>query len=451
MIKKLRQKFITIAMLSISIVLLIIIGTINITNFISVNNSLNVRLELISDNGGTFPDLMNYSPHPDDAPPAPDNSEEKSFAPHPDRNDIFDKPGINKESQFATRYFTVTLNQDGSVVEINTGKISAISSDEASDLATELYSKNKTIGYIDNYKFLRTDYSSDNEASDINAENINNQNINSNNKIMYVFVNCQQEIETVKYFLFASVGISIVGLLGVFILVWYFSGIIVRPVAESYEKQKRFITDASHEIKTPLTIIDANTEVIEMMEGENEWTQSIRKQIKRLASLTEKLVFLSRMDEESTRLDFTDFSLSDALLDTADSFKTVAETKHKDLSVNIEENISYHGDEKNIRQLISLLLDNAMKYSSENGSIRLSLKASGKSKIISVWNTVDEISVGNHDELFERFLRLDKSRNSKTGGFGIGLSVAYAIVNAHKGKITAHSDDGKSLIFTITL
>lgn len=418
MIDKLRKKFILAAMLSTFFVLFLIIGTINIANFVSVNRGLNNRLELISENGGSFPDLMNTHPPKEDIQP------EK-------KDDFFDKPGINKESQFATRYFTVIINEDGTVNEINTGKVSAVTVSQAGDYAVELLQKNKIIGFVEDYKYLRTTLGDEN--------------------YMYVFINCQMEIETVKSFLFASVGISIIGLIGVFILVWFFSGKIMRPVAESYEKQKQFVTDASHEIKTPLTIIDANTEVLEMTTGENEWTKSIRKQIGRLTSLTEQLVFLSKMDEESSTIEMSDFSLSDAVFDMAEIFKTLAVQKNKTLEIDIEEAINYNGDEKSIRQLISILLDNAIKYSDDDGAIRIKLNKNGKNSKITVWNTVANIGVGKHDELFERFLRLDKSRNSKSGGFGIGLSVAYAIVNAHKGKITAESHDGKSIVFTIVL
>ena len=227
---------------------------------------------------------------------------------------------------------------------------------------------------------------------------------------------------------------------------------MIRPVAESYEKQKRFITDASHEIKTPLTIIEANTEIVEMESGESEWTKSIRKQIARLTALTEKLVFLSRMDEENqSYLQRMDFNLSEAVLDTIDPYQALAETKGKHLSVDVEDDMHFTGDENAIRQAISLLLDNAIKYSEEDGNIRIESRTVGKHKVIDVINTVDYIEVGKHDELFDRFYRREDSRNSETGGFGIGLSTVYAIVQAHKGRVAARSKDGKSLSIQMIL
>jgi signal transduction histidine kinase len=239
--------------------------------------------------------------------------------------------------------------------------------------------------------------------------------------------------------------VSLVGLLFVFILVCIFSNILLRPVAESYEKQKRFITDASHELKTPLTIIDANTEVIEMTSGESQWTRSIRKQISRLSSLTEKLVFLTRMDEGTSQPEMMDFPVSDAILDTAGAFVPLAEARGRTLTIDTEPNLTCHGNEGMIRQLVSLLLDNAIKYSSEGGQINLTFSRHGKNFCLIIENTVDEITPGPHNEFFERFYRSDASRNQKSGGYGIGLSVAYAIVHAHHGKISAHSDDNCSL------
>lgn len=468
MIKTLRKKFIAIAMLSTALVLFIIIGAINVANYINTNANLDARLELIAYNGGTFPDMNDdgsapavpdiSSEAPDssttDMAPAPDGStvpndstvsdgstapDDSMVPPAPDSGSYFDdqygRHGIDKETPFETRYFSVLLYANGNVSTIDTGKIASVSTSDAGDYATSLYGKGKTKGFIDQYKYL----------------SVSTTNTNGDNMVLYVFINCSKELMTIRTYTLASIGISIIGLLVVFVLVCFFSKTVTKPMAESYEKQKRFITDASHEIKTPLTIIDANTEVLEMMEGENEWTVSIRKQITRLTALTEKLVFLSRMDEDSTRLEMLEFNISDAILDTAMPFETVAESKGKTLDISVAPDINYTGSETNIRQMVSLLLDNAIKYSSENGSIRLNFSTNGKLKILSVWNTVDEIETGKLDYLFERFYRIDKSRNSKTGGFGIGLSVVQVIVQAHNGKVSAKSEDGKSIEFTISL
>ena len=496
MLKKLRRKFIAIAMLSVSIVLIAIVGTINIANYMSTNEALDARLKLIAGNGGTFPDLLERGSMGEEGNTADESTNKGTSTrkePPSGRTDVqppedmnqadlkddnlkendLKRHGISPESQFDTRYFTVTINSKGEVENIDTSKIASVSSENAAEYAKKLWKSGKKgdgkSGFADNCKYLTVD---------------------EDGSTMYIFLSCQRELSTIKTYILASAGISIFGLLVVFVMIYFFSGKILKPVSESYEKQKRFITDASHEIKTPLTIIDANTEVIEMMEGENEWTSSTRKQIARLTSLTEKLVFLSRMDEEATKLEMLEFSLSDAILDTAEPFKAVAQTKGKKLTIDVTDKILYTGDEKTIRQLVSILLDNAIKYSGcssvscENGNINkknlnktnlnettqtqnncvttidptpeieLTMRPSGKNRIITVWNTVDDtanIKKGRQDMLFERFYRTDASRNSKTGGFGIGLSAAYAIVKAHKGKITAESKDGRSIKFTIVL
>lgn len=423
MIKSLRRNFIAIAMCSISLVLAIIMAAVNAANYINVCQSADQRIRLIAENGGTLPQGLKLT--------------EPAFFDEPGRSFDLGRRELSEETFFDTRFFTVTVSEDGSVLSVNTGKIAAISTSDAADYASGLWRGQKETGFIDEYRYQSVSALSDSgEAA-----------------TMYIFLYAGRELDSFHNFLIASVGVSLFGLLLVFLLVLFLSKKALAPVAESYEKQKRFITDASHEIKTPLTIIDANTEVLEMTEGESQWTRSIKNQVARLTSLTEKLVFLSRMDEENEKPDLIDFDLSEAVLDAAEPFFALAASKERTLTLDVASGIKLKGDEATLRQLISLLLDNAVKYSNEKGSIRLELKQSGKTKsaVLRVKNTTEPMPAGRHDELFERFYRPDASRSSRTGGFGIGLSVAKAIVNAHHGRITAKSEDGASLTFTVTL
>lgn len=412
MIKTLRRKFIVTAMCSMALVLGAIMFAVNAANYMDINKQADSLLAILAENEGTFPKQNDNLVEPDRPP------------------DMDSMGNLSPEVPFSTRYFTVVLDKDGNVTLIDTGRIAAVSRDMAAEYAAELNTKGKTKGFVEHYKYVA---------------------VSKNDRVMYIFLDLGTELSSFYFFMAASILVSIGGMIVVFLLLLYFSRIVLRPVAESYEKQKRFITDASHEIKTPLSIISANTEVLELVSGRNEWTESISNQVKRLAALTEKLVFLSRMDEAAKVLPMADFSLSDAVREVGESFEAVALSGDKIFEMQIEEGVAFYGDEAAVRQLVSLLLDNSMKYTNEHGSIFLCFRMSGKNRELTVRNTVDEIRQGNLDVLFERFYRLDASRNSGTGGYGIGLSVAKAIVNAHKGRITAKSDDGKSIVFTVLL
>lgn len=441
MIKKLREKFIRITMISVFLVLFILMGTINIMNYRSTDDQANEKLKLLIQYNGEFPERGSGIPIGNGSGQGGGSlsgkNSDSTTPPDPDKsNSILGGSVLQdraiKEMPFSTRYFTVVMDSDGTADSVNIDHISSISQKNAIKYAEELYSDDKTSGYFDDYRYA---------VADINGEKT------------YVFIDCSRELSSFRSFLYVSVAISLLGLAGVFLLVFFISSFAVRPIAESYAKQKQFITDASHEIKTPLAIIRANTEVMELEEGETEWIKSNKHQIDRLSALTEKLVFLSRMDEDNTPLmNMADFSISDAVSDTVSAYLAMAKTKNRDLDFNIENNLKYYGDESMIRQLVSLMMDNAMKYSDDNGYIKVALKSDRMRRIIfTIENSVDTIEKGNHDELFGRFYRGDKSRNSKAGGFGIGLSVCEAIVSAHKGRIHAESTDGKSLRFTVSL
>ena len=249
-----------------------------------------------------------------------------------------------------------------------------------------------------------------------------------------------------------SLIISVAGYALVFALIAFFGARIIRPISDSYEKQKRFITDAGHEIKTPLTIISAAADVLEMDIGKNEWLTDIKKQTAQLSSLTDDLVYLARMEEADSALYMVEFPLSDVVSEATDSFLAPAQVMNKTLRCEISPMLSLKGDEKAMRQLVGILLGNALKYSPENSEILIKLERVASSVRLSVYNkSAAPLPKGSLPQLFERFYRVDASRNSATGGHGIGLSVACAIVEAHGGKIQASSADGQSLLITVTL
>lgn len=353
-----------------------------------------------------------------------DDSEETAIR---DRNSV-----RRQEMPYESRFFTVTVNAAGDVLSVDTGKIAAVDMANAVEYAQEALESGKERGFIDDYRWRKAD---------------------TEDGALLLFLDCGRNLDTFRSFLLTSLAVSALGLLAVFLLILAFSGRVVRPVAESYEKQKRFITDAGHEIKTPLAIIEADADVLEMeLDGESEWLSDIRLQTRRLTDLTNDLVYLSRMEERADGAPFVDFPLSDIVDETAQSFHSRAMQKRQTFTGEIERNLTLHGDEKAIRQLVSILLDNAVKYAPEDGVIRLKLARQGKNAALSVWNTTaTPIPRESLDKLFDRFYRTDPSRSSETGGHGIGLSIAKAVVGAHRGKITAETDDGQSLQITALL
>ncbi|MGN0625501.1 MAG: sensor histidine kinase, partial [Oscillospiraceae bacterium] len=237
----------------------------------------------------------------------------------------------------------------------------------------------------------------------------------------------------------------------VYILILALSRKAMAPVAQSVEKQKQFITDASHELKTPLTVITTSLKVLEMDVGPQKWIDKAQSQVEHLKELVNQLVTLSRLDEEKPPLMLTQFSISEAVQETAESFRDFAAANNRTLELEITQELTYCGDEYAIRQLVSILMDNAVKYSDENGHIRLTLEKTKKGILLRAFNTCPEMDIAQTDKLFDRFYRIDKSRSKQAGGFGIGLSIARGIVQAHGGSIRASCPDPRSIEFTVIL
>lgn len=419
MIRDLRKKFILVAMLSTMLVLTAIMGVVNFSNYREMLDRADEMTALLEQNDGKFPEEPSWHEQDDtETPPAKPENDEK------------DKSRFSVETPFETRYFTVTVDENGEVTDCDLDRIAAVDEETAEEYTQTAQQKNKTTGFQGIYRYRVTE---------------------TEDGAKYVFLDCRREISNFRTVLVTTISVSLLGLAAVFVLVVIFSRMVFRPVEESIQKQKRFITDASHELKTPLTIIDANIEVMEMESGESQWTKSTRKQIQRLSGLVQQLVTLSRLDEEKGLEEKCEFNLSEAVSECVQPYESLAQTREKNLTLNIEEDITYTGDERSIRRLAGILMDNAVKYSSENGNITLTLKKKGKKIFLEVYNDADDLPQGKLDVLFERFYRLDSSRNSGTGGSGIGLSVAKAIVQAHKGKITAENKNGRGLTITVIL
>lgn len=399
MIKRLRIRFIGITMISVIVVLGIIIALINFVNYHNVRVYADDILNILSDNDGQF-----QPQEPNRQPPQGQKPENG-----------------NAETPFETRYFTVTIYSGGDA-EANTAQIAAVNSEQAIQLAEKVIGH--TRGYQGIYRYKVTQ---------------------KEDKTLVIFVDCSRQLSTAEGFLWSSIIISASGVLAVFLLVVLLSKRAVLPIAESYKRQKIFITNAGHELKTPLTIISANNEMLELEYGENEYTEAISKQIGKMTNMVKKLVVLAKLDEETELKEKKSFSLTDALSDVILMYEPLFASKGKQLSSKTVEGITMNGNEALIRQLFQIILDNSLKYTLSHAKIQLK-KESGKI-IIQLENDAEGIPPGDLSRCFDRFYRTDEARASDIEGSGIGLSVAKEIVKLHQGEITASGLDNH--IFSI--
>lgn len=416
MLKKMRWHFILAAMLAVFIMLVAVLAGINVWNYHTTAERADQRIqEIYGFESGKVPGM--------------ENSEENASQPVPP--DIFNRPDDHDpEAPYTTRFFIVRLDEEGNVTDVSTDFIASVTQTEAEEFARKVLNEKRQVGYYKNYRF---------------------QILAKKNDNIVIFLNTTMELRSVRNVLLISCLVGVVCFLVVFLLVILLSKRAMKPYIRNIERQKRFITDASHEIKTPLTSIATSVDVIEMEYGEDEWTRNIHKQTSKMSRMVADLVTLSRLDEENPFLERTEFSLSDAVWEVAEPFASLAKAQGKKYSQRIEENLTLCGNPDATRQMISVLLDNAMKYSDENGTIRLDVyKVHGKTKI-EVFNTSVLEETQNLSRLFDRFYRPDNSRSRKTGGSGIGLSIAQAVAEAYGGKIKVSSKDGKSIMFQVTI
>lgn len=419
--KRLRRKFVIIAMGSVTMVLALIVGSINVVAYLGVIERTEARLDLLERQLGS-PEQRGALAQTPPAGPTP--------------------PGISPETPFDMRFFTVTIDAKENVASTDMSNIAAVTEQQATQMATETRSSRSPTGFSSSYRYRAIPLDSAGAASEGGDT--------QNEATIYLFLDCSRELGQFGTLLKASAAMSGVGLVLVGALVTGLSGVAIRPIAESYRKQRRFVTDASHELKTPLSVIDANAEVIEMTSGESEWTQSIHGQVARMAELTDRLVFLARMDE-GDELTMTDCNLSELVERTIEPYRAVALAANKRLSVSIEPHMRCRAHAPSIAQALCLLLDNAMRYARKGSVVEVSVRAHGSIRRIEVSNTCDDPPTGDLDILFERFYRSDESRTRATGGSGVGLAVVRAIAEAHHGTATCTMSDGETIRFSLTI
>ena len=412
MIYRLQKRFILISTVSVLMVIALVFSFILMLNISSMNRNMDMLADRVSEGGGRFPGSMEEKPHPDKMPPR--NEQNFEF--------------ITPETPFSTRHFTVFFDKQGEVARTNTESIYSITDEVAIEYAESVLKDGDERGWIDNYRYK--------VFSTETGKGV-------------VFVDGSMSRSS----LMQSMTIAGFVLLGcaalVLILIFLLSKKAVKPIAESYEKQKQFITDANHELKTPLTLILANLDIAEAELGKNEWLDDIRAEGHRMTELVNQLVALSRMDEEGQPLNITEVALDNLVGDTFAEFEPLAKERGKHITASIDKEISYLGDEALLHRLVGILMDNAIKYCDQGGEITVNFH-SGRRIILTVENTYAAVGELELNRLFDRFYRADKARTF-TGGYGVGLSMAKAIVEKHKGEIIAYKKDATHIGFKVIL
>lgn len=403
MIKQLQRKFAISAMLIILAITGCVFLIVTTVSYRVLNSQLDQTLNLLVENDGNLPEYRII------------------------RDAIAQV--LTDESTGFSKYFSIKIGYDGRIIENDIEYMPDLDQDEAKYILDEVLSEEKLTGYYGNYRYRIVD---------------------EENYRMIVFLDCSEELELLRASVARSISIIAFGLVLVFIIISALTKRILKPIIANIESQKQFITNAGHELKTPLAVIMADVDVLEMTMGEdNEWVNSIKSQSNRLNVLIKSLLSLSNIEEGKQEFNTTQFSITKVLKESIQDFKALLQNKNvifddsKDVLINADLNM--------IKQLITIFLDNSIKYTPDNGTIEIKVEKQGKSTKMEFLNTCEDVRNINTKKLFERFYRGDKSRNKTKEGYGIGLSIAKSIVDIHKGKISAFITKDERICFRVII
>ena len=469
MISQARKKFIIWAMIAMTVIVVVLAAAVNIVNWNLTDRNLSAALKELAEttamNGPEETEAKNNEENAgrqetgesadgeagrkqdadnggkQDADKGADNDGKQDA----DRgmesvNDQDDhRKGTGKENrgrtsamnQYGTRYFIMILDSEGQMLNY-AHENEIVSADEALTLADEAWKSGKKEGYLDDFKYLVYE--------------------ERNGNTLVCFLDCSTNIKARNTLLLISIIVGAAGILLGFFFILFMSGKTVEPVKISIEKQKQFITNAGHELKTPLSAIATNMDILTMDLGENEWVEGTQKQVRKLRKLVENLVALSRLEEEDQDLMMQTFSASDCAAECVDGFESIAKAQGKKLDADIEEGLEIQGDPGMVQQLFSILCDNALKYASGDGPVEVRLQKEGRHVVFSTANPWEQdVDPEQLEMLFERFYRGDPARASETksAGHGLGLSIAQAMAEKSKARLTVSTDERGWIVFRV--
>ena len=407
MIRKLQRRFIRIALIALTEAMVAVAGIVNAVNWFSVRRELGETLTSLAENRVMTRDDMGGR--------------------------MAGKSRHARNLVSESRWFSVALSEDGTVRNISLIALSDLEEQTAADLALQAAARGGAgPAFLQDYLYV------------IREDARGGQTV--------WFLNCETRLAAVRTLALISGLCCLGGVLLAWLFVTLASRRAIEPTLRNMEQQKQFITNASHELKTPLTVISTNMELLQMEQPDSPWVQSTQRQTAQMRHLVDELVYLSRMEEENAPLNPETLSVEPLLREAAEPFAAMAEYQGKTLTLEAEAGLTVRGDRASLQRLLSTLLDNAVKYAAEGGILDIRARGEGRSVILTAANDVAEpLTEEQCRQLFDRFYRADPSRNKeKQGGFGIGLAIAAAIVEKHGGRIAA-AMEGRRLVFTCRL
>ena len=396
MFRKLKIRFILLASAAIVCILLTMIAVLNSVRFLQTNGEIQAVLNILSANNGDFPSV-----------------EETAESLQNDR--------ITIDTIYQYRYFSVVYNEDKTLYSSNLDHLSNLSKEQALSYANKVIKNSRSSGVFKvGSQFYSYQITQDSKTK----------------RYLLVVLDSTNYLESRNDFFWLSIQLCFYSFIFFVLVVSGFSNFAIRPYIKNYENQKRFITNAGHELKTPLAIISANTELQELMTGENEWTESTKDQVKRLSNLINQMVVLARLEEQPD-VTLVDVNFSEVVKKVAGNFKSVIEKAGKKYEIQLQEDIHVKATEDELYELVSILIDNACKYCDEDGQIFVTLTKAkrGKRARLTVANSYADGKNVDYSRFFDRFYREDESHNQKQPGYGIGLSMAESLVRIFKGRI----------------